>query len=258
MITTPKHYDLTPVQGFPFAINEVANQYNSGQFAAAAFLMALIPGFHPYDQTKDYILHGCYDDGNGNVSSSTQKVTITDLIPPEYVVLPEVKAHCSVNLITPKTTDNCEGVVIGTTSDPIFYDTPGVYHVNWVFNDGNGNITTTTQVVTIDNSFSPIAPILEDVITQCTVSVSEIPETSDHDCSGKVVATTTDALSYNTQGEYIIVWNFDFGGLRWNIFYFLCEKGVSILCILCFGCDGGLGLKIYIFLDNALSGDDRL
>ena len=164
-----------------------------------------------YSAKGEYTINWSFDDGNGNISSSTQKVTITDLIPPEYVVLPEVKAHCSVNLITPKTTDNCEGVVIGTTSDPIFYDTPGVYHVNWVFNDGNGNITTTTQVVTIDNSFSPIAPILEDVITQCTVSVSEIPETSDHDCSGKVVATTTDALSYNTQGEYIIVWNFDFG-----------------------------------------------
>ena len=164
-----------------------------------------------YSTKGEYIINWSFDDGNGNVSTTIQKVTITDSIAPETIVLSDLEAQCSINLVAPKTTDNCGGVIIGTTTDPVFYDNPGVYTINWVFNDGNGNSTSAIQKVTIDSSFPPIAPILEDVIAQCDVTITKIPDTIGNGCSGKVIATTADALTYSQQGEFIIVWNFDYG-----------------------------------------------
>ena len=42
------------------------------------------------------------------------------------------------------------------------------------------------------------------------MTIIEIPTTIDN-CEGTVTGTTTDALSYNQQGEYSIIWTFDDG-----------------------------------------------
>ena len=76
---------------------------------------------------------------------------------PDYV-LPDVTGNCVVTSTNPPTaTDNCAGVITGTTTDSTTYITAGTHIVNWTFNDGNGNISTQTQnfiVNTIDTSMT--------------------------------------------------------------------------------------------------------
>lgn len=164
-----------------------------------------------YTKKGEYSITWSFNDGNGNTSTATQKVTITDSTTPNVTTLPDIKAQCSVTLVVPTTTDNCAGAIEATTTDAVFYDTPGSYIVNWVFNDGNGNTTNALQNVIIDNSFAPIAPDLADIIAECSVNITDIPEAPGNGCSGKVIATTTDSLTYNIQGTYTIVWDFDYG-----------------------------------------------
>jgi len=55
----------------------------------------------------------------------------------------------------PTATDNCAGSVIGATSDPLTYTENGTHTVTWTFDDGNGNIATQTQTVTIEDITPP-------------------------------------------------------------------------------------------------------
>ncbi|WP_036841343.1 T9SS type A sorting domain-containing protein [Polaribacter sp. Hel_I_88] len=164
-----------------------------------------------YTKAGNYTITWSFDDGNGNVSTSTQNITITDTLAPEKPTLSDVNAQCSVSLVAPTTTDNCAGTITGTTTDPIFYNVSGTYTVNWVFDDGNGNSTTASQNVIISNSSAPIPPELPAVKAACSVTITENPETAGNGCSGTIVGTTTDALYYDEQGEYTIIWTFDYG-----------------------------------------------
>ncbi|MFK8059694.1 MAG: T9SS type A sorting domain-containing protein [Polaribacter sp.] len=164
-----------------------------------------------YNKAGVYTVNWNFDDNNGNVLTVPQKITITDTTAPTAVTLPDVQAQCSVNLIVPKTTDNCVNTVTATTTDPVFYDAEGTYVVNWVFDDGNGNTTNASQNVIIDNNFTPTAPLLVDIVAECGITITDIPQADANGCSAKITATTTDTLSYNQQGEYTIVWNFDYG-----------------------------------------------
>jgi hypothetical protein len=164
-----------------------------------------------YTKAGNYTIIWSFDDGNGNVSTSTQNITITDTLAPEKPTLSDVNAQCSVTLVPPTTTDSCVGIITATTADPIFYNVSGTYTVNWVFDDGNGNSTTASQNVIISNSSAPIAPELPDVKAACSVTIIEIPETAGNGCSGTIFGTTTDALYYDEQGEYTIVWTFNYG-----------------------------------------------
>jgi len=164
-----------------------------------------------YNIAGEYNITWTFDDGNGNTSNSTQKVTIIDSKAPNTIVLQDVTAQCSVNLIAPKTTDDCAGVIEGTTTDPVFYNQQGTYTVNWIFDDGNGNSISVPQNIIINNTSLPTAPTLADIVEECSVTITDIPETSGNGCSGKVVGTTTDSLMYTEQGSYTITWNFDLG-----------------------------------------------
>ncbi|MBI3133730.1 MAG: T9SS type A sorting domain-containing protein [Bacteroidetes bacterium] len=66
--------------------------------------------------------------------------------------LPDLTSACAFTIPTATTTDACMAITInGTTGDPLFYDTPGAYVVNWTFDDGSGNTTTASQNVTVGN-----------------------------------------------------------------------------------------------------------
>ena len=60
-----------------------------------------------------------YTDNVGNTSSQTQNVIINDTTLPivDSITLPDIISECEVNTLTPPTaTDNCAGVIIGTTN----------------------------------------------------------------------------------------------------------------------------------------------
>ncbi|MBK7212416.1 MAG: hypothetical protein IPH88_03755 [Bacteroidales bacterium] len=117
--------------------------------------------------------------------------------------------ECSVTAIAPTTTDNCAGNITGTTTDPLTYNSQGSYIIHWNFDDGNGNSVNVNQNVIVDDITAPVAPTLADLTGEC--SVTAIAPTTTDNCAGSIIGTTTDPLTYNLQGSYIIHWNFDDG-----------------------------------------------
>ncbi|PWA04203.1 beta strand repeat-containing protein, partial [Flavobacterium psychrotolerans] len=144
-----------------------------------------------------------------NCDTANIVINITDTTKPIAPVLADVIGQCSATATTPTTTDNCSGTVTGTTADSLTYNTQGTHIITWTFNDGNGNSITATQNVIITDTTKPIAPVLADVIGQCSATATT-PTTTDN-CSGTVTGTTADSLTYNTQGTHIITWTFNDG-----------------------------------------------
>ncbi len=93
-----------------------------------------------------------FDDGNGNVSTYPQNVTVTGDITapiPDEPVLSDVVVYCGqVNsLITPTSTDNCGATVMGFNT--VFFPITESTDVTWSYNDGNGNVSSQIQSVII-------------------------------------------------------------------------------------------------------------
>ena len=156
-----------------------------------------------------------YDDGNGNTSTQIQNVIIDDITAPiaDVATLADLTAECEVASITsPTATDNCGATITGTTTDPLTYNTQGTHIITWSFDDGNGNVTTETQNVVIDDVTAPVADVatLADVTAECEVASITAPTATDN-CEGVITGTTTDPLAYNTQGTHVITWSFDDG-----------------------------------------------
>lgn len=107
-----------------------------------------------------------YDDGAGNTASQTQDVVIADVTPPvaDLAQLPDLSNQCEVTTLTPPTaTDNCAGVITGTTTTTAPIQTLGNSTITWTFDDGNGNVITQIQNVinpTIDNTVAVSGPII--------------------------------------------------------------------------------------------------
>ena len=88
-----------------------------------------------------------YTDANGNSSTQTQNVVITDVTGPvPDATLSDLTDLCSIDAPTaPTATDNCAGVITGTTTTTFPITTIGTTTVVWEYADGNGNMTTQTQ-----------------------------------------------------------------------------------------------------------------
>ena len=152
-------------------------------------------------------------DVNGNVSSCNATVSVEDNMAPvpDLASLPDATGECSVSVIPPTATDNCSGTITGTTSDPVTYSTQGTYSITWSFDDGNGNTSTQLQTVVVDDVTAPVPDLasLPDDTGECSVSVTA-PTATDN-CSGTITGTTSDPVTYSTQGTYSITWSFDDG-----------------------------------------------
>lgn len=153
-----------------------------------------------------------YADGNGNTSTQTQNVIITDVTAPDVPILLTLFDECSVTAIPPTTTDICAGTITATTTDPLTYSGEGLYIINWSFDDGNGNTSSTTQSVIIDDATAPVADlaILSDVISSCDVTSLVAPTATDN-CSGIVTVTNNATLPITAQGTTVITWTYDDG-----------------------------------------------
>ncbi len=132
-----------------------------------------------------------------------------DITEPVAPTLENVTGECGAEVPTPTANDNCEGSVTGTTSDPLSYTSQGTFTVNWAFDDGNGNISYASQTVIVDDITEPVAPTLETITGECG---AEVPTpTANDNCEGSVTGTTSDPLSYTSQGTFTVNWAFDDG-----------------------------------------------
>jgi hypothetical protein len=156
-----------------------------------------------------HVIHWSFDDGHGNISQATQNVIVHDATAPDVPVLADVTGECTATATAPTTTDNCAGIVTGTTTDPLTWSTQGTHVIHWSFDDGHGNISHTTQNVIVDDVTAPDVPVLADVTGECTATATT-PTATDN-CSGTITGTTTDPLTYTAQGTHVIHWRFDDG-----------------------------------------------
>lgn len=100
-----------------------------------------------------------FDDGSGNTITQIQNIILTDSLAPiaDNASLNDEEGCVSVSPQAPTATDDCVGSVVGTPDVSLPITNPGLTVVTWSFDDGNGNISTQTQNVTvfgIDNSTS--------------------------------------------------------------------------------------------------------
>ncbi len=107
-----------------------------------------------------------YTDGSGNSATQTQNVIIDDVTAPLATItsLPDVKDECEISsLISPKAIDNCTGEITGTHNISLPITEQGTTVVTWTYDDGNGNISTQTQNIVIEDTHAPTIVCIEDV-----------------------------------------------------------------------------------------------
>ena len=156
-----------------------------------------------------------FDDGNGNSTTQTQNIVVNDVTAPvaDLASLPDVTGQCSATISgSPTSTDNCAGAITGTTTDALTRSTQGTSVVTWTYDDGNGNTSTQTQNIVVDDTIAPVPDVatLADVTGQCSATISGSPTSTDN-CAGAITGTTTDALTRTTQGTSVVTWTFDDG-----------------------------------------------
>ncbi len=151
-------------------------------------------------------------DSDGHTTNCTFTVTVTDTTAPLVPALPTLTGQCSVTVPEPApVTDNCGGLVTGTTSDPLNYTSQGTFTVRWAFSDGNGNTTTANQTVIVKDTIPPVTPVLPTITGNCGTPVTLTALTTTDNCAGTVTGTTTNSLLCTTAGTNIVYWTFDDG-----------------------------------------------
>src|SRR6185436_12812238 len=162
-----------------------------------------------YSNQGTFTIHWSFNDGNGNTSTANQTVIVDDITVPALPVLTTATGECSATVTAPTATDNCVGLVLGTTGDPLTYSDQGTFTIHWSFNDGNGNTSTAQQTVVVDDVTAPVVPVIANATGECSASASA-PTATDA-CASLITGTTSDPTTYNTQGTFTIHWSFNDG-----------------------------------------------
>jgi hypothetical protein len=129
---------------------------------------------------------------------------------PDLANLPDLSGECSVEVIdTPTATDDCSGVINGTTSDPLTYSDQGTYTITWTYDDGNGNSVTQDQTVIVDDITNPTVTCVENQTidlaegeTTYTVSGAEFDPTTDDNCAVATIINDQNSTS-SLDGEVL-------------------------------------------------------
>ncbi len=146
-----------------------------------------------------------YTDTSGNVSTQSQNIIISDSLVPiaDNAQLVDIVACGSASPIAPTATDNCSGSIVGTSDVTLPITTNGMTVITWAFDDGNGNISTQTQNVTVtivDNSVTEAGFVLTANATGATYQWL--------DCDGPMViisGETGQSFSASSTGNYAVI-----------------------------------------------------
>lgn len=127
------------------------------------------------------------NDSKGGTATDQVVVTVKDTTAPvpDLASLPNVTGECSAQITSPPTaTDNCAGVITGTTSDPLSYSQQGTFTVTWTFSDGKGNTSSQTQTVIVVDQTPPAITCPSNQTAECTgpngAAVSFSPTATDN------------------------------------------------------------------------------
>jgi len=102
-------------------------------------------------------------DAGGNSVSCSFNVEVIDNVAPVAPTLEDVYSSCEVTLDVPTAQDNCAGTVIGTTTTTFPITATGVTAVTWIFDDGNGNVSSSVQFVNNDGVVDATVSVLDGI-----------------------------------------------------------------------------------------------
>ncbi|MDB3907861.1 HYR domain-containing protein, partial [Crocinitomicaceae bacterium] len=141
-------------------------------------------------------------DASGNTANCMFTVTVNDTVAPTLPVLADSIGECSVTVAAPTTTDNCNGTITGTTTDPTTVSAQGTTVITWTFDDGSGNITTATQNVIINDAIAPTATNIDTAFAECigdvAIDITLVDDEADNCTAAPVVAYVGDVASNGT------------------------------------------------------------
>uniref|UniRef100_UPI0005575B9E hypothetical protein n=1 Tax=Christiangramia echinicola TaxID=279359 RepID=UPI0005575B9E len=152
-----------------------------------------------------------YEDNNGNVTYQQQEIIIEDAtVPvPDSAELEMVEVECGISDISvPTATDNCAGVIRGTTQNDVSYFEQGEYIISWTYDDGKGNATTQDQLVIVKDVTSPEVAtrditIYLDPQDNVTISPEDVNAGTSDNCSE--VSLALDQYYFDRPGTYEVV-----------------------------------------------------
>ena len=111
----------------------------------------------------------------------------------------------------PVVSDNCsKDSVTGSRDDGLAitaYYPVGTTVITWNAEDINGNQAEpiTQNIIVLDNE-APVPPTINDIEWGCEYT-AEIPVAVDN-CDGNITGTTTDPITFDSNGNYTIDWDF--------------------------------------------------
>jgi hypothetical protein len=149
-----------------------------------------------------------YNDGNGNISTQTQSVVISDTTAPvaNVTTLANATGQTTVTVTAPTATDECVGTITGTTPSPLTYSTQGTFAIVWTYNDGRGNTTTQNQTVVVADTTAPTAPasLTASATTSTTTNLSWTPATDNAVVTGYDVYKGATLLATTASTTYAV------------------------------------------------------
>ncbi|RNC79839.1 MAG: T9SS C-terminal target domain-containing protein, partial [Winogradskyella sp.] len=173
-----------------------------------------------------------FDDGNGNTSTQTQDIVVNDTTAPvpDAASLPDATGQCSATIASaPTATDNCGGTITGTTTDSLTSSTQGTTTVTWTFDDGNGNTSTQTQDIVVNDTTAPVC-ITQDITVQldgtgtATIIASQIDNGSTDNCGIDSISLSQTVFTVADIGDNTVTLTVDDG--NGNIS--MCDATVTV------------------------------
>ena len=176
-----------------------------------------VSDFTTYTGDTVVVVTWTFTDAAGNTTTSSQTITYDDVTGPDTPVIADAVAECDTTVSAATASDLCMGTISGTTTDPLTYTAQGTYTITWTFDDTNGNTTTATQTVIIQDVTAPtiVAPATVNVYPNnagCTAIIPDLgtPVTTDN-C--QVVSVTNDGPGTYPLGATTVTWTVtDIGG----------------------------------------------
>ncbi|WP_234110675.1 T9SS type B sorting domain-containing protein [Chryseobacterium sp. R2A-55] len=144
-------------------------------------------------------IYSCAITGTGTCDGTfTVEVKVEDKTAPvpDLPSLPKITGNCKTIITTiPTATDACKGKITGTTTDPLQYQLPGNYVITWKYDDGNGNISSQTQNITITSEPLPTAAQTQSFCKITNPKISDIQITGTlikwYDSTGNILPSNT-------------------------------------------------------------------
>jgi hypothetical protein len=155
-----------------------------------------------------------YDDGV-TIITQTQNVIITgvDVTPPvlDNPTLMDMGGQCDFTPPYPTATDVCTGSVTGVPNVTFPMFTQGTTVITWSFDDGNGNVSTQTQNITLNDVAAPAldVAVLTDY-TGCNSATPPAPTATDY-CAGSLNGVPDVSFPITAAGPTTVTWTYDDG-----------------------------------------------